>query len=77
MLLDYAEIMEEFREYGQAVESYEKLLAISKKQDLSNGHCCPILRGWNVVEKSGDWSAVLRSLEEQRDLVASLDFSII
>ena len=25
-------------------------------------------------EKSGDWSAVLRALEEQRDVVASLEF---
>ena len=75
VLLDYAEIMEEFREYAQAAESYEKLLTLSKGQSLSSGQVLPYFaRMERCYEKSGNWSAVLRSLEEQRDLVTSLEF---
>ena len=75
VLLDFAEIMEEFREYGQAAESYERLLNISKEQGLSSGQLLPYYaRMERCYEKSGNWSAVLRALEEQRDLVASMEF---
>ena len=75
VLLDFAEIMEEFREYGKAADTYAKLLDISLTQNLPNEQMLPYYaRMERCYEKSGNWSSVLSSLEKQRELVTSMEF---
>ncbi len=75
VLLDFAEIMEEFREYGKAAEAYAKMLELSEKQSLSAAQTLPYYaRMERCYEKSGDWSSVLAALEKQRDMVSSMEF---
>ncbi len=72
-LVDFAEIMEEFREYGKAADAYAKMLDLSKH--LSAAQVLPYYsRMERCYEKSGNWSSVLSTLEAQRTLVVSMEF---
>ena len=73
--LEYAEVMEEFREYAKAAEAYQQLLEIGTEQSLLSSELLPYyIRMERCYEKSGEWTAVLSTLQKERSLVKSKEF---